>query len=868
MLRNCVWALALAILFAPALSTAYVSAHVKPLASSQNAEVAAEETVTFRVRIQNIAPESETATLFSPGAWVLHSESDPLFKIGEVDRGEGLEALAEDGDPTLLAASLRALGFQAGVFERPICADTPRPLRPLEYYEFEITVSRETPFLSFATMLVQSNDLFLAPTGSGIPLFDDEGKPIAGQFVTNRLALWDAGTEENEVLGKGAYQAPRQQSANSGPKDDDATVRPADAGLYAPAVVESVRVYVVHVPTIERNRDSLQTQASDFSIGDGFQIGDVEWRVLSAENLGHEIRSQNDKQTTSERFISLRFQFLNVGSDPLEFEAVRDLPLQDSTGRVYVHYRIQGPLRKEYPKDFINDEEHCFGRRVLGVWRPFILKPNALTTCSTIYEVQTDATNLMAIVSGLQQQVDVAPKSVGLEIPSTPRIAVGKVLQVGDVRWQVLSAEDHGHVVEGNGIKEKTTERFIKVRFQITNKGSTDLDFPGPVLRDRQGREYERKALDVVSEDEKCVGGIVGVYKLLPNVITTCAGIYEVPYDSTGLVLVADDLQGTEASTEVVSLGLSDVQPILFYLVDEDVEVGDMCWRVLSVEELGQELSNEEGDTETTEGRFVKVQFGLLNLGSGTLGYAGVTLEDRDGRKYSHFGERLEFIDDEQECPPSLIPPRTYGLKPNTPTICTSILEVSGDAEEFVLFASDLEGFETVPIAFVSVASATPPEPVPPGTYEVGSGISPGVYRGEAPEDAFCNWSRLADLSGDSESIVAMGQREGQFYVEVQDSDVGFTTECELIDIEYLELREPPLNSVPPGMYIVGLDILPGEYEGDPGEGLFCFWQRMRDFREEEASTIEWDIPGEKFSVEIVPSDYAVEFSCPMQKVE
>lgn len=113
-----------------------------------------------------------------------------------------------------------------------------------------------------------------------------------------------------------------------------------------------------------------------------------------------------------------------------------------------------------------------------------------------------------------------------------------------------------------------------------------------------------------------------------------------------------------------------------------------------------------------------------------------------------------------------------------------------------------------------------------------------------------------------------MGQREGQFYVEVQDSDVGFTTECELIDIEYLELREPPLNSVPPGMYIVGLDILPGEYEGDPGEGLFCFWQRMRDFREEEASTIEWDIPGEKFSVEIVPSDYAVEFSCPMQKVE
>ena len=114
-----------------------------------------------------------------------------------------------------------------------------------------------------------------------------------------------------------------------------------------------------------------------------------------------------------------------------------------------------------------------------------------------------------------------------------------------------------------------------------------------------------------------------------------------------------------------------------------------------------------------------------------------------------------------------------------------------------------------------------------------------------------------------------MGQREGQFYVEVQDSDVGFTTECELIDIEYLELREPPLKPGPSRACILwGLDILPGEYEGDPGEGLFCFWQRMRDFREEEASTIEWDIPGEKFSVEVAPSDYAVEFHCPVQKVE
>ena len=111
----------------------------------------------------------------------------------------------------------------------------------------------------------------------------------------------------------------------------------------------------------------------------------------------------------------------------------------------------------------------------------------------------------------------------------------------------------------------------------------------------------------------------------------------------------------------------------------------------------------------------MQVKFRLLNLGTETLGYDGVILEDSDGRKYSHFGERLEFIDDEQKCPPSLIPPRTP-LKPNTPTICTAIHEVAKDSEQFALWASDLEGYETAVIVFISVASAAPP-PTRPSWY-------------------------------------------------------------------------------------------------------------------------------------------------------
>ena len=157
-------AIAMLILLTSAIE--YVSAQAESQAASQT--VGEDDTVTFRVRIQNISPESDVPTLFAPGAWALHSEADPLFTSGQADRGEGLETLAEDGDPAKLVETLLAKGLTAGSFNTPVCADSPRPLQTREFYEFEVTTSPETPYLSFATMLVQSNDLFLAPAEKGI----------------------------------------------------------------------------------------------------------------------------------------------------------------------------------------------------------------------------------------------------------------------------------------------------------------------------------------------------------------------------------------------------------------------------------------------------------------------------------------------------------------------------------------------------------------------------------------------------------------------------------------------------------------------------------------------------------------------------
>ena len=162
--------------------------------------------------------------ILAPGVYAIHGSNDPLFTEGMPDRGEGLEAIAEDGMPGMLAAALRDNPtLTAGAFAVPVGADGPGPLLPGGAYEFVIA-SGPSGKLAFATMFVQSNDLFYGPDGMGIALFDSNGMPISGD-ITDQVDLWDAGTELNEIPGIGLNQAPRQSGANTGEVDSDNTVR-------------------------------------------------------------------------------------------------------------------------------------------------------------------------------------------------------------------------------------------------------------------------------------------------------------------------------------------------------------------------------------------------------------------------------------------------------------------------------------------------------------------------------------------------------------------------------------------------------------------------------------------------------------------
>lgn len=208
--------------------------------------------VQFTVRIENV---STTSTLklsngmtapapTAPVLWLVHTVADPIFTTGTLDRGWGLESLAEDGDPSNLARMLNGKEgiVVVGFVNKPLGATEPGPILPGNAYEFSFSaVSGQR--LTLAMMFGQSNDLFYAPDGRGIALFDDAGKPLSGD-ITSRLILWDAGTEMNQEPGLGSDQGPRQMGPNTGSSERQAILPVNDRYTY-PKVSEVIRVTVM-----------------------------------------------------------------------------------------------------------------------------------------------------------------------------------------------------------------------------------------------------------------------------------------------------------------------------------------------------------------------------------------------------------------------------------------------------------------------------------------------------------------------------------------------------------------------------------------------------------------------------------------------
>jgi len=174
----------------------------------------------------------------APGVWVLHRRGyKPIFKEGKPDYGEGLELLSETGNPSMVYQSLTDKDYITGVYNTPSGSDGPGPLFPGDYYSFTFTAN-VGDYLSFASMLGKSNDLFFAPGDMGVQLFHGN-TPVEGD-ITNQAFLWDAGTEVNEYPGAGIHQG-------AGGVDESENVAYPDDGFDWPGVNQVIKVTIAPI---------------------------------------------------------------------------------------------------------------------------------------------------------------------------------------------------------------------------------------------------------------------------------------------------------------------------------------------------------------------------------------------------------------------------------------------------------------------------------------------------------------------------------------------------------------------------------------------------------------------------------------------
>lgn len=147
-------------------------------------------------------------------------------------------------------------------------------------------------------------------------------------------------------------------------------------------------VCLLLVFVMSQGGDSTTRQQNEpeqnYQIGQDVIVGKVRWKVLAAEDLGAELKSDNqfiDSLTTAGHFVRVRVEVENRAANARTFT---EGDIADDQGRTFgdssdaIH--------------FIEDSELCILER---------LNPNVPRVCTAIYEIPMDATALKLVVGDL-----------------------------------------------------------------------------------------------------------------------------------------------------------------------------------------------------------------------------------------------------------------------------------------------------------------------------------------------------------------------------------------------------------------------------------------------------------------------------------
>lgn len=163
------------------------------------AMTAAASAQALRVTVENLSP---SGGIFLTPVWIgFHDGGFDLYDQGAA-ASAGLEQIAEDGDFSTLSSEFQAAvpsGQEGAVFGG---AGAGGPVDPGEIASVDISVGSANRYFSYASMVIPSNDAFIA---NGNPLaheiFDAGGNflgPI--EFFVLGSEVLDAGTEDNTEM--------------------------------------------------------------------------------------------------------------------------------------------------------------------------------------------------------------------------------------------------------------------------------------------------------------------------------------------------------------------------------------------------------------------------------------------------------------------------------------------------------------------------------------------------------------------------------------------------------------------------------------------------------------------------------------------
>ena len=111
-------------------------------------------------------------------------------------------------------------------------------------------------------------------------------------------------------------------------------------------------------------------------------------------------------------------------------------------------------------------------------------------------------------------------------------------------------------------------------------------------------------------------------------------------------------------------------------------------------------------------------------------------------------------------------------------------------------------------------------------------------------------------------------QKENQRVLAVQ-GDRALKTGCELLPIDKVPARDEYLTTLSPGTYLIGRDIEAGLFRGKAGDDIMesCYWARLSNASGDDDILANDNATGQYF-VEVLPSDFALNTGCELEKAE